>query len=73
MFLGSYYNFLQYNKLSSSEVKPVSFKGDVLLRVNDTDLHNATHQQAAFALKSIIPNSYVRLHLHYRPRGVLLQ
>lgn len=43
-------------------------KGDVLLRVNDTDLSNATHAQAAFALKSIILNTYVRLLVHYRPR-----
>jgi len=44
-------------------------KGDVLLRVGDTDLLAATHGQAAMTLKSIPPNSFVRLMLQYRPRG----
>lgn len=42
-------------------------KGDVLLSVNDTDLTNATHNDAAMALKACSPNSYVQLLLQYRP------
>lgn len=43
-------------------------RGDVLLRVNDTNLIGATHNSAALALKSIPPHTFVELHLHYRPR-----
>ncbi|KAI1724131.1 PDZ domain (Also known as DHR or GLGF) domain-containing protein [Ditylenchus destructor] len=42
-------------------------KGDVLLRVNETNLSNATHTEAAMALKACKPNSYVQLLLQYRP------
>ncbi|CAD5229264.1 unnamed protein product [Bursaphelenchus okinawaensis] len=42
-------------------------RGDVLLRVNDIDLSNATHNDAAQVLKSIPPNSNVDMILHYRP------
>uniref|UniRef100_A0A915EJH4 Uncharacterized protein n=1 Tax=Ditylenchus dipsaci TaxID=166011 RepID=A0A915EJH4_9BILA len=41
--------------------------GDVLLRVNDTNLSNATHNEGALALKACQPNSYVQLLLQYRP------
>ncbi|KAH7728002.1 disks large 3-like [Aphelenchoides avenae] len=43
-------------------------KGDVLLRVNDTELARASHNDAALALKACPPNSYVQLILHYRPQ-----
>ncbi|KAI6243999.1 Guanylate kinase [Aphelenchoides fujianensis] len=44
-------------------------KGDVLLRVNETNLIGATHTAAAMALKSCPPNSVVQLQLQYRPQG----
>lgn len=43
-------------------------KGDVLLRVNETNLIGATHNAAALALKACPPNSVVQLQLQYRPQ-----
>jgi len=43
-------------------------KGDVLLRVNETNLVGATHNAAALALKACPPNSVVQLQLQYRPQ-----
>ncbi|KAI6209516.1 hypothetical protein M3Y96_00229500 [Aphelenchoides besseyi] len=43
-------------------------KGDVLLRVNETNLVGATHNAAALALKACQPNSMVQLQLQYRPQ-----
>uniref|UniRef100_A0A7E4ZW59 PDZ domain-containing protein n=1 Tax=Panagrellus redivivus TaxID=6233 RepID=A0A7E4ZW59_PANRE len=42
-------------------------KGDILLRVNNATLQNATHQTAAMALRGA-PQGYVELVLQYRPR-----
>uniref|UniRef100_A0A914H2M0 Uncharacterized protein n=1 Tax=Globodera rostochiensis TaxID=31243 RepID=A0A914H2M0_GLORO len=43
-------------------------KGDVLLRVNDVDLQNATHAQAAQTLKAVPNYSEVLLVLQYLPQ-----
>uniref|UniRef100_A0A183CLE0 Calcium/calmodulin-dependent serine protein kinase/membrane-associated guanylate kinase n=1 Tax=Globodera pallida TaxID=36090 RepID=A0A183CLE0_GLOPA len=43
-------------------------KGDVLLRVNDVDLQNATHAQAAQTLKAVSNYSEVLLVLQYLPQ-----
>ena len=53
---------------ASGEVR----KGDVLLRVNDTDLLTATHEQAAKALESIPHDTHVRLMLQYRPKREII-
>uniref|UniRef100_A0A914EP37 Uncharacterized protein n=2 Tax=Acrobeloides nanus TaxID=290746 RepID=A0A914EP37_9BILA len=42
-------------------------KGDILLKVNDVNLQNANHNEAALALKACPPNSYVQMLLQYRP------
>uniref|UniRef100_A0A3P8V860 PDZ domain-containing protein n=1 Tax=Cynoglossus semilaevis TaxID=244447 RepID=A0A3P8V860_CYNSE len=42
-------------------------KGDRLVSVNDADLRNATHEQAAAALKNAGQN--VTIIAHYRPEG----